>query len=115
MYQGGPGQRNDAAGGYGQQGGQQRQGGNTKADFKEGRIFLGGLNYATTKQSLHEYCSKWCESRRHGLSAHTYLQPSKICLASHSTSLTSVLLHKHQSTTGAVSSAIGSCPGLGKR
>jgi hypothetical protein len=40
----------------GQQPGQ--QGG--RSDFKEGRIFVGGLNYSTTKQSLTGYCSKWC-------------------------------------------------------
>lgn len=28
--------------------------------FKEGRIFVGGLNYATTKDGLRDYCSKWC-------------------------------------------------------
>ena len=35
--------------------------GNKNADFKEGKIFLGGLNFSTTADTLQQFCSKWCE------------------------------------------------------
>lgn len=39
------------------QGGKQGSG---RPDFKEGRLFVGGLNFATTQRTLQEYCQKWC-------------------------------------------------------
>ena len=37
------------SGGPGQRGG----------EFTEGKLFLGGLDNATTKESLYEYCTQW--------------------------------------------------------
>ena len=37
------------SGGLGQRGG----------EFTEGKLFLGGLDNATTKESLYEYCTQW--------------------------------------------------------
>lgn len=31
------------------------------AAFTEGKLFLGGLNSSTTKESLLEYCEKWSD------------------------------------------------------
>jgi len=31
------------------------------AAFTEGKLFLGGLNCSTTKESLMGYCKKWSE------------------------------------------------------
>ena len=42
---------------YGMSGGKQGSG---RPDFKEGRLFVGGLNFATTQRTLQEYCQKWC-------------------------------------------------------
>jgi hypothetical protein len=68
MYGSGPGmapmqgrQQGPPNNGHGPSGGK-------SVEFKEGKIFLGGLNYATTQEGLTEYCKKWCAaaSEDHG-------------------------------------------------
>ena len=49
-------------GGFGRQpdaGGPRSGPGQRGAEFTEGKLFLGGLDNATTKESLYEYCTQW--------------------------------------------------------
>ncbi|CAL5229182.1 g12460 [Coccomyxa viridis] len=51
-------------GGFGRQpdaGGPRSGPGQRGAEFTEGKLFLGGLDNATTKESLYEYCTQWGE------------------------------------------------------
>ena len=35
------------------------------SEFVEGKLFLGGLDNATTKENLLEYVSQWCVDGEH--------------------------------------------------
>lgn len=47
--------------------------------FSEGKIFLGGLNYATTQASLTAYCQQWCARLAHAALRQTRNCHRRLC------------------------------------